>query len=104
MSFTFCYDESLKLSLFCRSLKDRGFNGMRSHEPEYQHRPRLAYPMGTILSLHVYLRILNIAREAVSTAKSEAQEKKYPIRVVKYDGVSPRKIDSQTAGPRAEQE
>ncbi len=51
-------DQSFKLLLLSSLLHDLRLNSMGCNNPEYQNRLHLAYPMRSILSLSIHLRIL----------------------------------------------
>ena len=55
---TFGNDERLQLALLRRALQDLRLDRVCAQQAKDQHRPRLPYPVRTVLRLEVCLRVL----------------------------------------------
>jgi hypothetical protein len=88
---TFRNDQSFEPLLLGGALHDRVFNSVGTDEVKDKDGLCLANPVGPILCLSVYLRVLH---RFVSWWHASVAARTYPILVVEDNSVSRRQIDA----------
>lgn len=86
---TFGDDHSLELSLLRSPLHDLTLDRMLAHESKHQHRPRLSYPVCTVLGLEVHLWVLYAKAIGQYRVNQKGAKKKstHPILIIKDDRI-----------------
>lgn len=103
---TFGDDHGLELSFLRSPLHDFTLDRMLAHESEHQHGPRLSYPVCTVLSLEVHLRVLYIEVASVSgkpRVKERDKATTHPVLIIKDDGIRRGQRDTQASRSCTEQ-